>query len=74
MHTTLTVSGIHCASCTALIKDVSQDFPAIHSVNVDLGKQTVTLEHDHTLDLHAWSKTVEGLNDSYHVRVPPLSP
>lgn len=69
--TTLHITGIHCPSCIALIKDVSQDFPSIHSVNGNLGEKTVTLEHDENLDLSAWTRAVEELNPAY--RVQPLS-
>lgn len=68
MHTTVKIPGIHCQSCAALIKDVSQDFLSIRNADVDLASKIVTLEHDGRFDLSAWSKAVEGLNASYKVQ------
>ena len=68
MHTTLSIPGIHCQSCAALITDVSGDFPAIQSVDVDLQSKTVTLNHKDTFDLAAWTKEIEALNSDYHVQ------
>jgi len=67
--TTLHINGIHCASCAALIKDVSADFPSIQSVDVDLQSKNATLEHDEHFDLSAWTRAVEELNSDYKVTV-----
>lgn len=42
----LQVSGMHCASCVALIEDVLLEEPGIHLVQVDLdqGRASVTLD------------------------------
>jgi len=47
---------------------VSQDFPSIQQTDVNVDKKTVTLDHDRHFDLPAWTKAVEDLNETYHVR------
>jgi copper chaperone CopZ len=63
----LTIPGMHCASCAALIKDVSADFPAIQSVDVNLQTKTVTLECQPELDVAALSTAIESLGDAYKI-------
>lgn len=67
MQTTVSILGIHCASCAAMIKDVSSDFPQIQNVDVDIEKKTVTLEHDEEFDKTKWSEDIESLGDTYKV-------
>lgn len=69
MKTTLSIPGIHCDSCVALIKDVSSDYPAIKNVDISLDSKIVTLEHSDDLDLHKWIEDVEALSDQYKVHV-----
>lgn len=71
MQTIVSIPGIHCASCAALIQDVSGEFPAISNVDVDIDAKTVALEHDEQLDFDAWKNEIESLDDKY--RVHPLS-
>ncbi|MDD5040892.1 MAG: heavy-metal-associated domain-containing protein [Candidatus Peribacteraceae bacterium] len=71
MRTLVSIPAIHCQSCVALITDVSQDFPSIQNINVDVPSKTITLEHDGHFDLHTWSTAVEDLNAQY--KVQPLS-
>lgn len=71
MMTTVSIPGIHCASCAALIKDVSTGFPAITKVDVNLESKTVTLEHPDAFDLAPWTTEVESLGEAYNV--VPLS-
>lgn len=71
MKTIVSIPGIHCQSCVALINDISQDFPSIQHLTVDLPAKTVVLDHDGHFDLKTWTDAVEGLNDDYHVQ--PLS-
>lgn len=40
---TLHVSGTHCPACKILIEDVLGEDPSLHSVRVDLKKETITL-------------------------------
>lgn len=70
MKTVLSIPGMHCDSCAALIKDVSSEFPAINNVDVDLRTKRVTIDHSENLDLAAWSKEVEALGEKY--KVTPL--
>ena len=68
MLTIVSIPGIHCASCKALIEDVSLEFPAISSVNVDLTSKEVRIDHEEGFDLDAWTREVESLNDAYKVQ------
>ena len=69
MQTLVSVPGIHCPSCAALLKDVSSEFPAITQVEVNVVQKTVSLEHDAALDFEAWAAEVATLGDAYKVRV-----
>jgi copper chaperone CopZ len=71
MQTHVSIPGIHCEGCAALIKDVSGDFSAIQSVDIDLATKRVTISHDETFDLAAWSREIEALDPKY--TVSPLS-
>lgn len=71
MKTLVSIPGIHCQSCVALITDISQDFPSIQHIDVDLSKKTVSLDHNDHFDLSTWSKAVEDLNASYKVQALP---
>lgn len=70
MQTTVSIPGIHCASCAALITDVSGDFPSIQQVDVNIDTKQVTLEHDEEFDLRSWAKEVEALDAKYRVQLP----
>lgn len=65
--TTVQIPGLHCPSCISLIKDVSSEFPALTSVDVDLMTKRVTLEHTDTFDFTKWKQEIEGLGDAYRV-------
>lgn len=67
MQTVVSIPGIHCPSCAALIKDVSGEFPAIGRVDVDLQMKTVTLDHDDTFDRARWSEEIEALDPKYKI-------
>ena len=67
MKTTVRIPGIHCASCAALIKDVSSEFSTIKNVSVDLKTKKVTLEHEEGFDQGKWKKEIEALGDAYKV-------
>jgi copper chaperone CopZ len=71
MKTTVVIPGIHCASCEALIKDVSGDFPTIRSVSVNLETKKVELEHSEDFDLSRWIEEVQLLGDKYIVHPVP---
>jgi copper chaperone CopZ len=67
MTTTVSIPGIHCASCAALIKDVSSEFPSIKSANVDIDTKMVTLDHDDTFDMQKWTEEIEALDPKYKI-------
>ncbi len=67
MQTIVSIPGIHCASCEALIKDVSSEFPSITNVTVGLETKKVELEHDDDFDLSRWIEEVQLLGDKYVV-------
>ncbi len=68
MITTLSIPGIHCQACTALIKDVSGDFPAIRNADVNIETKLVTLEHDDGFSLQDWIREIESLDDKYRIQ------
>lgn len=67
MQTTVSIPGMHCDSCAALIKDVSAEFSAIKNVSVDLHTKNVTLEHEEEFDWQKWMKEIEALGETYKV-------
>ncbi|HLD71943.1 MAG TPA: heavy metal-associated domain-containing protein [Candidatus Peribacteraceae bacterium] len=71
MQTTVSIPGIHCASCAALIKDVSSEFPAIKSINVDIETKKVSIDHDESFDMQKWTEEIESLGDTYKVHSEP---
>jgi len=71
MQTIISIPGIHCASCAALIKDVSSDFPSIKNVDVNIETRKVTLDHDEQFDTAKWTEEIEALGETY--KIHPLS-
>ena len=69
--TKVSIPGIHCEGCSKLIKDVTNDYPLITNVDIDLNTKTVTLEHNPDFDLTKWSEEIESLDEKY--KVQPLS-
>lgn len=67
MKTVVLIPGIHCASCEALIKDVTGEFPAVTSVTVNLETKKVELEHADDFDLSKWIEEVQLLGEKYLV-------
>lgn len=67
LSTTISIPGMHCASCATLIKDVSSGFSAIRRVEADLQKKTVTIAHDASFDFQAWKRAIEELGDAYKI-------
>ena len=68
MQTTVSIPGIHCASCAALIKDVSSEFPSIKSIDVDIETKKVTLNHEENFDMQKWSQEIESLDPRYKIQ------
>ena len=60
---TLTLEGLHCASCKALIEDVAGDIKGIKSCTVDSGKGTAVVEYEDKKNLEELKKEVESLGD-----------
>lgn len=69
MKTILSIPGIHCPACAALIHDVSMDFPDIEHIDVDLEKKTVSITHNDAFALPAWSAAIEALDSKYTVNI-----
>lgn len=67
MQTVVSIPGIHCASCAALIEDVSAEFSSITKVDVDLDAKTVTLDHTADFDQSKWTSEIESLGDTYRI-------
>ena len=68
MQTTVSIPGIHCTGCAALIKDVTADFPSITKIDIDLKTKQVTLEHDERLTIQKWTEAIEALDAKYKVQ------
>lgn len=71
METTVSIPGMHCASCASLIKDVSSEFSPIKNIEVDVNAKTVRMEHSDDFDLSKWTQEIESLGDTY--KVHPIS-
>ncbi len=67
MITILSIPGIHCNACATIIKDVSADFPAIQSIEVDTTSKRVTLTHTDDFPKERWIAAIEELGDTYKV-------
>ncbi|MBI3332398.1 heavy-metal-associated domain-containing protein [Candidatus Peregrinibacteria bacterium] len=67
MQTIVSIPGMHCASCAALIHDISSEFLAIKKTDIDIESKRVTLEHDESFNFDAWKQEVEASGDEYTV-------
>lgn len=67
MITTVSIPGIHCDACSALIKDVSSEFPDIQSVDVNTDTKIVTINHADTLDMEKWKDEIQSLDEKYTI-------
>lgn len=65
--TTVSIPGMHCEGCAALIKDVSSEFPSVQKVEVDLSSKRVAIDHEEAFDLQKWSEEIEALDETYKV-------
>ncbi len=68
MQTTVSMTGIHCESCSKLIKTVSVDFPAITNVDVNLKTKTATITHADDFPFENWKSEIEALGPDYAVK------
>ena len=71
MKTIVSIPGIHCASCAALIKDVSSEFPSVKGIDVNIDAKKVTIDHDESFDIQKWMEEIEALDEKY--KVQPIS-
>ena len=59
--TRLTVTGMHCASCKALIEDVCMEIAGVKSCSVDVAKGEAIIEHDESVGPSLLAREIEGL-------------
>lgn len=67
MKSTVTIPGMSCGSCAALVKEVSGDMPSVQSTEVDMKSKKVSIEHGEDFNLDAWIKEIEALGGEYKV-------
>ncbi len=67
MQTIVSIPGIHCDSCAAIIKDVGSEFPSITNIDVDTETKKVTLDHDENFDFEQWKSEIESIDKNYAV-------
>ncbi len=58
METTLVIRGTHCASCKALIEEVSHDVPGVEHCEVDFTTGKTRIQHTGVLDLEGLQKAI----------------
>lgn len=63
MKTTLTIKGMHCESCKALIEDVCKEIPGAISCKVDYKTGKTIVEHEKEFNFKRFKKEIEGLGD-----------
>ena len=67
MKTIVQIPGMHCHACATLVTQISEELGSVSKVDVDLESKKVTLDHDESFDLKAWTKEIEALGDEYKV-------
>lgn len=67
MKKTLTIKGMHCASCKEVIEDVVKEAKGVTDCVVDVAKGTAAVTFEGTVDWNALKKEIEGLG-SYKVQ------
>lgn len=72
--TTVSIPGIHCASCVSLIKDISAEFPAITTIDVDFASKRIAIKHADGFDFAKWRQEIEALGNTYKVIPSSVSP
>lgn len=61
--TRLKITGMHCASCKALLEDVIGDVPGVRACEVDAGTGDARVEHDDAIDPAALVAAVKDLGE-----------
>ena len=69
MITKIKISGMHCHSCAALIKDVCSDIKGIKSCQVDFASGEGTVEHEDSDDLNELKKEIKKLGQGYEIEL-----
>lgn len=59
--THLSIGGMHCVSCKALIEDVCRDIAGVTDISVDVEHSTATVTHADDLDLSRLTQEIEHL-------------
>lgn len=70
MQTTVLIPGMHCQSCTEMVREISGEFPQIENVEVDLETKQVILNHGVDFDLQSWIEEIQSLGETYAVVIP----
>lgn len=61
MHTNITITGLHCASCKFLIEDVAKEIPGVIACTVDYTTGQTKLEYDDRFKIEELKKHIEAL-------------
>jgi Cu+-exporting ATPase len=61
--TKLKITGMHCASCKALIEDVCGDVPGVRSCAVDIATEIASIEHDDSLNISVLVDEIKKLGE-----------
>lgn len=59
----LTIRGMHCGSCKALIEDVVKDIPGVSACVVDYEHGTAAVEHDGSVAFERVRGEIAALGD-----------
>ncbi len=63
MKKVLSVKGMHCASCKAMIEEVAKETKGVTGCVVDVVKGTATIEYEGPVDWNALKKEIKSLGD-----------
>ena len=66
MQTKIKITGMHCASCKALLEDVARDVPGVTACTIDSEQATGIIEHDTSFSFDDVVKEVASL-DKYTI-------
>ncbi len=63
MQTRVTIKGMHCPSCKALIEDVCSEIPGIISCSVNYESGETIIDHNEMVDWENFIKEIKNLGD-----------
>jgi copper chaperone CopZ len=69
MKTVLTITGMHCKACQALIEEVCNDVAGVVRCTVNLNEGHAEIVHERTLNFHLLKQEIERVGP-YKVTVP----